>query len=108
MKKGKASDDHGVKAELLKVESLTLRSRMLEAFNAILAPGEQLPDGWLAARIAVLHQKGGASLPGNYRPIAILAILYKLFGRLLCGRLRGAIIGEQSIDRAACRKGFSS
>ncbi|CAK0876937.1 unnamed protein product [Prorocentrum cordatum] len=37
MKKGKAGDDHGVKAELLKVDCPTLGSLMLEAFNAILA-----------------------------------------------------------------------
>ena len=44
----------------------------------------------------------------NYRPIAILPILYKLFSRMLCQRLHGAIIGQQSVDQAAYRPGYST
>ena len=45
---------------------------------------------------------------GNYRPIAILSLLYKLFSRMLRARLEGAIVGQQSVDQAAYRKGFST
>eukprot|EP00959_Pyramimonas_sp_CCMP1952_P109887 2298634-Pyramimonas_sp.AAC.1 len=35
-------------------------------------------------------------------------MLYKLFSRMLCGRLRGVIDRGQSVDQAACRRGFST
>ena len=47
-------------------------------------------------------------MPGNYRPIAILPILYKLFSRMLCNRLQDYLIPRQSVDQAAYRKGFST
>ena len=47
-------------------------------------------------------------LPANYRPIAIVPILYKLFSRMLCARLTSQLIAEQSCDQAAYRTGFST
>ena len=55
-----------------------------------------------------ISKKGDPKLPANYRPIAILPILYKLFSRMLCVRLNDAMISRQSVDQAAYRKGFST
>eukprot|EP00959_Pyramimonas_sp_CCMP1952_P398769 8355679-Pyramimonas_sp.AAC.1 len=93
---------------MVKVDCPFLRELILGTFNARLDPSQRLPSDWMESRVAVLFRKGDASLPSNYRPVAILAILCKLFSKLLCGRLRGPISEGQSVDQAAYRKGFST
>ena len=56
----------------------------------------------------VLFKKGDPALPSNYRPVAILPILYKLFSRMLCSRIKHTVVGQQSVDQAAYRPGFST
>ena len=41
-----------------------------------------------------------AKQPKNYRPIAILLILYKLFSKVLCTRMQDTLIKAQSVDQA--------
>ena len=92
---------------MLKVDCELLRDIILEVFNDTLS-GHELPPSWRTSKLIVLFKKGDPTLPGNYRPIAILPILYKLFSRMLCGRLRQAIVGQLSVDQAAYRQGFST
>jgi hypothetical protein len=54
----------------------------------------------------VLFKKGNAELPENYRPISILPILYKLFTKVLCNRVKNVLLREQSVDQAGFRPGF--
>jgi hypothetical protein len=108
MKLGKARDKSGIAAEMIKLDCPLLHSMILELFNDVLIPDGQLPADWRSSRLVVIFKKGDPKLPGNYRPIAILPILYKLFSRMLCGRLRGQIMREQSVDQAAYRQGFST
>ena len=55
----------------------------------------------------VLYKSGNAKLPGNYRPISILQILYKAFSRIVCERISGELESEQTRDQAGFRKGYS-
>lgn len=64
------------------------------------------PATWREAKLVVIFKKG--ELPKNYRPIAILPIMYKLFSRMVCACLTPYIIGCQDVDQAAYRQGFSS
>ena len=107
-KLGRSCDKLGITAEMFKVECPLLHQLILDAFNHIMRPTEQAPLDWLQARISVIYKKGDTTLPSNYQPIAILSLLYKLFSRMLCGRLRKTIESQQSIDQAAYRKGFST
>jgi hypothetical protein len=81
---------------------------ILDVFNDVMRPGEEAPVSWRSSRLVVIFKKGDPALPSNYRPIAILPILYKLFSRMLCGRIKPSIIGQQSVDQAAYRGGFST
>ena len=58
-------------------------------------------------RLIVLFKKGDQSMPEHYRPIAILPILYKLFSRVLCERVKGMLNGAQTCDQAGFRSGYS-
>ena len=66
------------------------------------------PEEWRNTKLVVIFKKGDPTLPSNYRPIAILPIMYKLFSRILCNRLQEFLMPQQSVDQAAYRKGFST
>ena len=107
MKAGKASDSEGIAAEMLKIDCVILRDRILDLLNDVLS-SRAVPDDWRRSRLVVLFKKGDPKMPSNYRPIAILPLLYKLFSRMLCSRLEERIMSQQSIDQAAYRKGYST
>jgi hypothetical protein len=108
MKPDKAADAQGICAEMISVDCPVLHDLILEVFNDVLKPGSEPPAEWRSSRLVVLFKKGDPTLTSNYRPIAILPILYKLFSRMLCGRIKPAIISQQSVDQAAYRQGFST
>ena len=56
----------------------------------------------------MLYKSGDPKLPQNYRPIAIIPLLYKLFARLLYNRLEPSLDGHQSPDQAGFRQHFST
>ena len=67
-----------------------------------------LPEEWQLARIVAIYKgKGAASLPANYRPIALLQSTYKLFSILVEHRLRGL---ERHVWKMQCgyRAGYST
>jgi len=108
MKRGRAMDESGVIAEMLKDGSQTLLAAILDLFNDVLSLRQQPPAEWRKTKLIVIFKKGDPTCPGNYRPIAILPILYKLFSRILCERLQVYLMPQQSVDQAAYRKGFST
>ena len=68
--------------------------------------GCEMPAYWKQTRLKVILKKGDAQLTENYRPIAVLPILYKVFGQIVCGRLRKTLYDAQSCDQAGFRLGF--
>ena len=66
------------------------------------------PETWRKTIIKVLYKSGDSKLPQNYRPIASIPILYKLFSRLLYNRLEKMLDPEQHMDQAGFRKGRST
>ena len=108
MKRGKAKDENGIIAEMLKDGSTDLISVVRGVFNDILLLRKDLPEEWRKTKLVVIFKKGDPTMAANYRPIAILPILYKLFSRVLCSRLQEYLMPHQSVDQAAYRKGFSA
>ena len=49
-----------------------------------------IPDAWRQARVATLYKKGSPADCGNYRPISLLAVGYKMFASMLLRRLQKA------------------
>jgi hypothetical protein len=81
---------------------------MLNLFNDVLCEDRAVPDQWRKTRLTVIYKKGDPKQPGNYRPIAILPIMYKLFSRMVCERIQTTLMPRQSPDQAAYRSGFST
>eukprot|EP00959_Pyramimonas_sp_CCMP1952_P005197 109261-Pyramimonas_sp.AAC.1 len=88
MSNGKSADARGVVAELLKEGSDKLLLAIAGLFSDILHPNAELPEYWRHSRLKVLFKKGDPKSVDNYRPIAILPILYKLFSRVVLGRIK--------------------
>ena len=107
LKSGKSSDSSGIVAEMLKFGGQSLRTIILELFNDITKSDALSPDSWKKSRLTVIFKKNDPKLVSNYRPIAIIPILYKLFSRMLCSRVQGEVFKHLSPDQAAYRPGFS-
>ena len=107
MRPRKAPDGNGIVSELLCQGSDMLIELIADIFTAVMNPQTTIPEYWKASSIKVLFKKGDQRLPGNYRPICIIPILYKLFSRILCGRIKEKLIAEQSEDQAGFRPDYS-
>ena len=108
LKKGKAPDGTGIVAEMLQSGGHTLKEILLQLYNTIVQPQQPPPDTWRHTLIKVLHKSGDARLPQNYRPIATIPMLYKLFARLLYNRLEPVLDNQQHHDQAGFRKNRST
>ena len=107
MKNGKSADSTRIVVEMLKAGGENLTRVIADLFNEVLLEQALPPAEWKHTRIKVLLKKGDPHLPGNYRPISILPILYKLFSRILHQRLKEFLDPEQCIDQAGFRTGFN-
>jgi hypothetical protein len=103
----KAADEHGVTAELLIHGSPLLKQTLADIFTAVLHPQTAVPEYWKTSCIRVLFKKGDPRLLDNYRPICIIPMMYKLFSRVLAGRVREQLLAEQSVDQAGFRPQYS-
>ena len=103
LKKGKAKDSSGVRAEQLKICSEETKEKIRNIFNDIAQQKDFTPKSWRKIRIQVIHKKGSREDPGNYRPICGLPILYKLFATVLYARLAPGLHKVQPPDQAGFR-----
>ena len=104
LKTGKATDDNNICAEMLKFGGEKLCTVMLENFNDVIKPTSSIPREWSKTLIKVLHKNGDTRLPQNYRPIATIPMLYKLFSRMVYNRLEPIPDGQQSRDQCGFRR----
>ena len=103
----KSADTRGVVVELLKHSNRSLLQVIANMFNDLLAPDALIPSYWQHNVLKILFKKGDPASVDNYRPIAVLPILYKLFSKMVCARVKNTLIHAQSVDQAGFRPGFS-
>ncbi len=77
-------------------------SALATLFNAVRQSGP--PPGWNTLTITSIHKRGDKHDPSNYRGIAVMSVLPKLYATLLLQRLEAA--SEQLQLRAAHQAGF--
>ena len=58
MKGGKAKDDAGIVAEMIKHGGEQLRSVILAVFNDLLADNALIPQSWKQTRLLAIFKKG--------------------------------------------------
>ena len=106
MKNRKCADKDGILAEMLKYASPDLQQALLDIYNGMLSTGCLEPT-WQNTLFSMLPKSGDLSAPGNWRPIAILKITYKIFSRLIYQRLRQRLEEQQSCDQCGFRPNLS-
>jgi hypothetical protein len=74
---------------MLKTSHDGLIALIAQVFTDILHGKMDVPAQWCISRLVVLFKKGDSTLPINYRPIAIIPVLSKLFSSILLGRIIG-------------------
>ena len=81
-KKGKASDNNGIRAEDIKARDETTKEITRHIFSEVLKQDDCTPETWRIIRIRVICKKGNVEEVGHYRPISTLPALYKLFSTI--------------------------
>jgi hypothetical protein len=76
-------------------------SRLLKLFNNIYK-NEQIPNEWKRSIIVPIYKKGDKRKPENYRGITLLNTCYKIFSKILDGKMKN--ITEDFL--LECQNGF--
>ena len=107
LRAGKACGDDELCAEMLKTSHAGLVSAISTVFSDILHGYAELPATWAISRLVVSFKKGDATLPKNYRPIAIIPVLCKLFSTVLLGRVGRLLDSLQDPEQGGFRPDYS-
>ncbi|KAE9413144.1 hypothetical protein Angca_005384 [Angiostrongylus cantonensis] len=67
-----------------------------------------VPTEWKTGKTVLLFKNGNLHDIGNYRPIYLLSVVYKLFTRVLLNRIDRTLDDRQPCEQAGFRKGFST
>jgi len=108
LRNGRSCDTDGILAEMIKEGNDALHQHLLRLYNDIVKPDASPPQQWRHTTITIIHKRGDPTLPQNYRPIAIIPMLYKLFARLLYNRLEVLLDKQQTPDQAGFRHNYST
>ena len=86
LKNNKAPGPDEVPPELIKWLDSESRKVILELLNDCWDK-ESLTKDMNDARLAIIYKKGCTDLPQNYRPIALLSVIYKLLPSIIQKRI---------------------
>ncbi|CAG7732385.1 unnamed protein product, partial [Allacma fusca] len=85
LKNNKSPGIDGLQNEFWKNGSDELNASLLNLFNTVATTGFT-PRAWSEIELFMLHKKGDSDQPGNYRGIALINTITKLFTRILYSR----------------------
>ena len=97
MRNRRGGDKTKVVIEMVKHGGPILHQKLLVYFNEILSTG-RVPENWHITIFTMLPKSGNLEYVSNWRPIAILPILYKLFAKMLYYRLSPILERHQADD----------
>ena len=108
-KSGKAAGSDGIGPEFFKINNNLLKEYLLTLFNNIYNTNKY-PTEWCKSLIFPLHKKGSVANIQNYRGIALLNVISKIFTRILFSRLTHWCDVTQNISesQAGGRSGYST
>lgn len=105
MPKGRAPGPDNITADLLKAGGTNFHRALARLFSTHLE-GTPIPDSWREARLVLLPKKGPREKLSNWRPIALLSLLYKTYSKVLLNRLKRTLEDEQPREQAGFRSGY--
>lgn len=106
-KSEKAPGPDKIVNELLKGTLEDLLPVLTLIFNEIMTTGI-IPSQWKISHIILIHKKGKKEDLGNYRPISLLSNIYKVFSKVILGRISKKLDENQPREQAGFRQNFST
>ena len=101
LKNGTAAGEDGILTEILKGGGEVMVRSLTKMFNKVWEE-ENSPEGWGKGIIVALYKDDGDMAdPGNYRGIALLSIVGKLFGRVINKRLMEWVEKNEVVEEQA-------
>ena len=98
LRRNKCADSNGIVAECFVHGSLELHEHLLRIFNSMLVDGH-VEERWKQTTFSMIPKTGDPANPGNWRPLAILNITYKIFTRMVYKRVKPILDTQQSKDQ---------
>ncbi|KAK6728360.1 hypothetical protein RB195_005791 [Necator americanus] len=96
-----------IRPEHLKSLPPVLTNTLARLFTRYLSECKVLIQ-WKTRKTVLLYKKGDPHDIGNYRPICLLSVIYKLFTRVVLNRIEKVLDEGQPCEQAGFRKGFST
>ena len=93
MKVNKATDESGMIAEYIKALGEQDVKNLSVLMNDVLS-GESISKEWKESREVLVHKGGSKKEVSNYRPIAIINVICKLFMMLIRDSINGWVDGS--------------
>ncbi|KAJ8724843.1 hypothetical protein PYW07_015801 [Mythimna separata] len=106
-KSGKAPGDDKITNEILRESLIAISKCLTNLFNEIMTT-EQIPIQWTKSTIVLLHKKGDKNEINNYRPICLMSNLYKVFSKIILGRITKQLEENQPREQAGFRADYST
>jgi len=103
----KERKEDNVAPEMLKELDIKTKDELRKLFNRCLMEGK-IPKSWENAIIVLIYKKGDPTDLENFRPIALLSQIYKLFMRIIMNRLEQKFELYLSNEQAGFRKNYST
>ena len=97
MARGKCKDKNGICLEMIINGGDKLQKCMVHLYNDMLRTGT-IESSWRETFFTLLPKKD-LSEANNWRPVAILPVLYKIFARIIYNRIRDSLQNEQSCEQ---------
>lgn len=107
LKADKAPGSDGITNEALQAGGLALWKVITKLFNECL-DSEDVPFQWKKSSTIIIPKKGDREDLRNYRPIALLPTIYKVFTKVLVNRMSRQLDEQQPREQAGFRSGFST
>ncbi|KAK6735633.1 hypothetical protein RB195_018695 [Necator americanus] len=104
---GKKPGPDRIRLEYLKNLPPVLINTLAKLFTRYLSECK-VPKQWKTSKTVLLYKKGDPHKIGNYRPICLLSVIYKLFTRVIFNRIKKVLDEGQLCEQAGFRKGFST
>ena len=95
LRRNKCADSNGIVAECFVYGSLELHEHLLRVFNLMLVDGH-IEEKWKQTTLSMTPKTGDFTNPGNWRPLAILNITYKMFTAMVYRRVKPILETQQS------------
>jgi hypothetical protein len=105
-KKNRTAADDGLVAEMLQAAAPVIIPHLAILFWELLSGAVEPPTSWRVSKIVAFFKKGDATLPNNYRPIAIIPVLAKIFSSVLLKLLAPKLSSVREPEEMGFRSGY--